>query len=171
MSGRLDLTVRGGSFRGVHDGRLRLDSALNDGWLRVSTLELNALRSHVAITGAAVRWSNVLTGRTGRLLGELTAEFSLSSEDFPSLLSLAGVPEASAVARIPNHRMVLAGRVADGRLVIPAAELISGAGSIRLRDLQTSLPPAGADTPLTADLRMQAVWPTPQGGCGSPPSN
>ena len=69
ISGCLDLTVRGGSFRGVHDGRLRLDSALNDGWLRVSTLELNALRSHVAITGAAVRWSNVLTGRTGRRLG------------------------------------------------------------------------------------------------------
>jgi len=75
----------------VCTAELRLDAALNDGWLRVNTLELNALRSHAADTVAAVRWSDVLTGRTGRLLVELTAEFSLSSEDLPSLLSLAGV--------------------------------------------------------------------------------
>ena len=65
----------------VCTAELRLDAALNDGWLRVNTLELNALRSHAADTVAAVRWSDVLTGRTGRLLVELTAEFSLSSED------------------------------------------------------------------------------------------
>jgi len=53
--------------------RLSLDAALNDGWLRANTLELYALRSHAAVTGTAVRWSDVLTGRTGRLLGELTA--------------------------------------------------------------------------------------------------
>jgi len=75
----------------VRIAELLLDAALNDGWLRVNTLELNALRSHAIVTVAAVRWSDVLTGRTGRLLVELTAEFSLSSEDLPSLLSFAGV--------------------------------------------------------------------------------
>jgi autotransporter translocation and assembly factor TamB len=155
MSGRLDLALRRGAFRGVQDADLRLKAALGGGWLRLDTLELQALRSRAVIAGAAAPWDDLLQARLEPLLRRLSGEFSLSSEDVPALLSLAGVMQMPAATHIPDHRLALAGRVQHGALVIPGGELTAGAGSIRIQDLETILPPAGADTPLKADLRLQ----------------
>jgi autotransporter translocation and assembly factor TamB len=155
MSGRLDLSLRSAAFRGLQGADLRLKAALGDGWLRLDTLELQALRSRAVLGGAAAPWDDLRKARGEPLLRRLSGDFSLSSEDVPALLGLAGVVNASAASRIPDHRLALAGRVENGKLVIPRGELTSGAGRIQIQDLETILPPAGADTPLKAELRLQ----------------
>jgi translocation and assembly module TamB len=155
MSGRLDLAIGGAAFWGRHDLDLRLKAGLSHGRLGVETLDVSLLRSRGVVSDATVSWSEVLKGNTEGLLRQLSGDFRLTSEDVPALLSLAGVNRLPAGTRIPDHRLTLAGRMQNGTLVVPGGELVSGAGSVRIQDLQTTLPLMGAQTPLRVDLRLQ----------------
>ncbi len=155
MTGRLSLSLRNGSFRGMQKADLRASASLSDGWLRLETLELDVSHSHAVLTGAAARWNDLLEFSSGRLLRKSSGEFRLHSEDLPALLVLAGIMDAPAATRIPDHRLVLAGRIKDGGILIPDLELTSRAGSIFIHDLETSLEPFGAETPVRGDLRLQ----------------
>jgi translocation and assembly module TamB len=153
-SGRMRLDVSNAKIRGIELDNAGLDATLADGWVRAAAFEAAFGHSRLTISEAAAPLRRLLDGAWGDVLQALSGRFALACEDLPALLKMIGLASDAPLASIPEHRLELAGRFDAGYLHIPSGSLTAGSNRIALKDLETRLPPAPADTPLKGDLRL-----------------
>jgi hypothetical protein len=157
MEANLDLQIAGGALHNAAAGQIVLKFMADKSHWWVSDLSMVTGDNRVAIERASVPASSALAGNAKTLMDSLEANWELDCTDVPSLLKLLGVSLESSGGPMPNHRLILSGRMESGNITIPDGRLELDRGHVRLKSASVSL--AGGDrsftdSPVTAELEV-----------------
>jgi autotransporter translocation and assembly factor TamB len=134
-------------FRLLADGR----------YLRVEDLQLTNSANRLSISQASVPAGVVFEADLDSILRSLAADWRLEGTNIPSLLTIAGVGFGDHADQIPPHRLILSGRMANGKLMVPEGRLDVEGGYILLKAADIALP-IGEQTlkesPLAGELNV-----------------
>ncbi len=155
MRSDLDIRVSDGSFGGPIADQLALKFTAGSGQLAVVDAELVSGDNRLTIDRATVPAEDVFAADLDRFLQSLTVSWRLEGSDIPALLKRFGLTNVLPAGPIPDHRLILEGRMQNGDLDIPTGRLETENGRLNLKDARMTLPIADRsieDSPLAADL-------------------
>ena len=144
-AGRASLTGRRIGVAGKTLGDVDLRAHGAAGGIEVDSFEM--VQGGNRFTAQGVRFAPAALASADRsaLFDSLAGSFALSATDLPSLAALAGIP-AEQAARIPAaHLLTAAGTVRDRAIDVTAASFAAAGGSITLHGARVALPGPGAD--------------------------
>jgi len=134
-------------FRFLADGR----------YLRLEDLRLANNANQLIISQASVPAEVVYGAELDLILRSLAVDWRLEGTDIPSLLKIAAAGFGDHADRIPSHRLILNGRMENGRVMIPLGRLDVEGGYILLKAAEISLQIGERtvkDSPLKGELSV-----------------
>jgi len=157
MEANLEIQVAGGALNNETIDRFAIKLTADKGYIRISDLAVVSRENRVVIHQASVPAAPILAGDVKTLIKSVEAKWELDCTDVPSLLKLLGVSQETSREPIPNHRLILSGRMKSGNITIPDGRLELDRGHVRLKSALVSLPVGDrsfADSPVTAELEL-----------------
>jgi len=158
MSGDLKVEVFNGSVQDAVYRQLVFRILAGDGHLRVEDLQLENDANRLSISRASVPAEVVYEAELDLILRSLALDWRLEGTDIPSLLKVAGVRFEDRAEQMPPHRLILNGRMENGRIMIPVGRLDVEGGYILLEAADITLPIGKQtleDSPLAGVLSIE----------------
>lgn len=155
VEGEVEAVWERGLVKGVAVDRAALEARLEGGAAAIEELDVRTADSTALLRGVGVPLDPVLAGDWKALLGELSGEVILESDNVPAFLSILGL-ELPTVPT-PDHRLVLNGGMADRELSVSSGTLSTENGRVEVEGVKVLFPGAGEgwqETIIRADLEV-----------------
>jgi autotransporter translocation and assembly factor TamB len=157
MTADLDVHLADATINGAPVDRVAATfTAENSSW-HLTDCDVVSGANRAEIPRASIPAASALTGDVDVLVRSLEADWRLECEDIPSLLELAGMALGAPGGPIPNHRLVLSGRMEGGDIAVPYGRLEADRGRVHLKSTRVTLP-AGArrlvDSPVAGQVEV-----------------
>jgi autotransporter translocation and assembly factor TamB len=157
MTGDLKVQVFNAAIQDTVFGQLVFRLLADGRYLQVEDLQLTNTANRLSISQASVPAGVVFEADLDSILRSLTVDWRLEGTNIPSLLRVAGVGFGDHADQMPPHRLILSGRMADGKLMVPEGRLDVEGGYILLKAADITLP-IGEQTlkesPLAGELNV-----------------
>jgi hypothetical protein len=140
IGGDLKVRILEGSFQDTFFQQLAFRFLADDRYLQLEDLQLTTGADRLNISRASVPVEAVYRAAADSIWRSLVVDWRLEGTDVPSLLRLAGVNLGKIDAPVPSHRLVLNGRMENGRLIVPHGRLDVEDGYILLDAADIALP-------------------------------
>ena len=143
LQGDLDLTIAAGGVNRFTVDRMTLKATVREGTFLIEKMDARSGESTLAVEGVEAAVENIFKGDFAGLLRGVQGDFSLVSQNVPSLLSLFGQDDTQGQASLPPHRLMLGGRVHGGTLELSKGSLTMERGNLRLESCRLTIPAVG----------------------------
>lgn len=170
--GSLDAVWGGGSVKGISIDRAAFAANLVNGVAVVEELDVRTGSSTVTLREVGVPVEKALAGDWKGLLGGISGDVILESEDIPAFLAIWGLEVPPARLPAPEHSLNLKGSVADRKLSVASGGLRTEGGDVAVEGVEVSFPgdeEGWKETSILADLKVDiadlgvisAIFPLP----------